>query len=86
LGDKPDAGLYFVPAGGGAEVKVDSSDLVVNNPSEVITVILSLSAGTYRVRIVTQFSGGKYLKTPRTFTFDKDLKLFQKLKFWNSFT
>ncbi|MHB9292621.1 hypothetical protein Holit_01722 [Hollandina sp. SP2] len=72
-GDKPDVGLYFVPADGGAGIKVDSSDLVVNNPSEVIAVIPALSAGTYRIRIVTQFSSGKHLKTPRTFTFDKDL-------------
>ncbi|MDR1220225.1 MAG: DUF4469 domain-containing protein [Treponema sp.] len=72
-GDKLDVGLYFVPAGSGAEVKVDPSDIVVNNPSEVIAVIPALPAGTYRVRIITQFSAGKHLKTPHTYTFDKDL-------------
>jgi hypothetical protein len=72
-GDKSEVGLYFVPAGGGAEVKVDPSDIVVNNPSEVIAVIPPLSAGTYRVRIITQYTSGKYLKTPHTYTFDKDL-------------
>jgi hypothetical protein len=49
------------------------NDIVVNNPSEVIAVIPPLSAGTYRVRIITQYTSGKPLKTPHTFTFDKDL-------------
>ncbi|MDR1324991.1 MAG: DUF4469 domain-containing protein [Treponema sp.] len=74
-GDHPDVGLYFVPTGGGAEVKVDLSDIVVNNPSELIAVIPPLSAGVYRVRIITQFSTGKHLKTPHTFTLDKDLTI-----------
>ncbi|MDR2177343.1 MAG: DUF4469 domain-containing protein, partial [Treponema sp.] len=52
-GDDPSVGLYFVPAGGGAPVKVDPSDIVVNNPSEVIAVIPSLAAGVYQVRITT---------------------------------
>lgn len=72
-GDKSEVGLYFVPAGGGGEVKVDPSDIVVNNPSELIAVIPPLSAGTYHVRIITQYSSGKNLKNPNTFTFDKDL-------------
>jgi hypothetical protein len=38
-GDHSDVGIYFVHTGGGAEVKVDPSDIVVNNPSEVIAVI-----------------------------------------------
>jgi hypothetical protein len=72
-GDHPDVGLYFVPVGGGAEVKVDPSDIVVNNPSELIAVIPPLSTGTYRVKIITQYSHGNLLKVPHTFTLDKDL-------------
>lgn len=34
-GTDPEVGLYFVPATGDA-VKVDLSDVVVNNPSELI--------------------------------------------------
>jgi malate/lactate dehydrogenase len=55
----------------GAEVKVDPSDIVVNNPSELIALIPSLTAGTYRARIVTQYSGSRLLKVPHTYTFDK---------------
>jgi hypothetical protein len=74
-GDDPAVGLYFVPAGGpaGDPVKVDPTDFVVNNPSELIAVIPALSTGAWRVRIVTQYSGGKALKIPHTFTFDKEL-------------
>jgi hypothetical protein len=71
-GDEPEVGLYFVPAAG-AIVRVDPSDIVVNNPAEVIAVIPALTAGTYRVRIVTQYTSGRLLKTPHTFTFDKPL-------------
>jgi hypothetical protein len=72
-GEQSEVGLYFVPAGGGAAVKVDPSDIVVNHPSEVIALIPPLAAGTYRVRIVTQYGPGAHLKTPRTCTFEKDL-------------
>jgi hypothetical protein len=72
-GTESEVGLYFVPTGGGAEVKVDPSDIVVNNPSELIAVIPSLSAGTYRVKIITQYAHGKLLKVPHTFVFDKSL-------------
>ncbi|MDR1985534.1 MAG: DUF4469 domain-containing protein [Treponema sp.] len=71
-GTKPEAGLYFVSSTG-SETKVDPSDIVVNNPSELIAVIPPLSPGTYRVKIVTQYSSSKLLKVPHTYTFDKDL-------------
>ncbi|MHB9295629.1 hypothetical protein PilKf_01376 [Pillotina sp. SPG140] len=71
-GDDPDVGLYFVPASG-SPVKADPSDFVINNPSEVIALIPALTSGVWQVRIVTQYSGSRDLKTPRTVTFDKDL-------------
>ncbi|MDR1221051.1 MAG: DUF4469 domain-containing protein [Treponema sp.] len=71
-GTDPDVGLYFVPSAGDV-VKVDLSDVVVNNPSELIALIPALPAGTYRVRIVTQYSSGKFLKVPHICLFDKEL-------------
>ncbi|MDR0645398.1 MAG: DUF4469 domain-containing protein [Treponema sp.] len=71
-GASEDVGLYFVPETG-APIKGDPSDIVVNNPSELIAVIPPLTDGVYRVRIITQYSSGKLLKVPHTFTFDKDL-------------
>jgi hypothetical protein len=72
-GSDPAVGLYFVPDAGGNAVKVDASDVVVNRPSELIAVIPALAAGSYQVRIITQYTGGKALKTPHTVTFEKPL-------------
>ncbi|GHU30817.1 hypothetical protein FACS1894172_04710 [Spirochaetia bacterium] len=72
-GDKPENGLYFVSATGEA-VKVEASDIVVNNPSEIIAVIPELAAGLYQVQLVTQYSGGgKKRKEPQTVMFNKPL-------------
>ena len=71
-GEHTENGLYFVPASGDP-VKVDPTDIVVNNPSEIIAVIPALATGTYRVRIVTQYSGSRDLKTSKTATYEKDL-------------
>jgi hypothetical protein len=75
-GDEPEVGLYLVPATGDA-VKVDMSDIIVNNPSELIALTPALPAGVYRVRIVTQYTSGNFLKVPHTFTFDKELTVEQ---------
>ncbi|MHB9296535.1 hypothetical protein PilKf_02308 [Pillotina sp. SPG140] len=72
VGDNPDVGLYFVPASG-TPVKADPSDFVINNPSELIVLIPALTPGVWHVRIVTQYSSSKIIKTPRTVTFDKEL-------------
>ncbi|MDR1219507.1 MAG: DUF4469 domain-containing protein [Treponema sp.] len=75
-GDDPEVGLYLVPTTGDA-VKVDMSDVIVNNPSELIALTPSLPAGAYRLRIVTQYTSGNFLKVPHTFTFDKELTVEQ---------
>jgi hypothetical protein len=72
-GDDAAVGLFFEPEAGGAPVPVDSSDIVVNHPMELIAVIPALASGTYRLKIVTQYSGGTPLKHPHTATFDKPL-------------
>jgi len=72
--DHPGVGVYFVPQGGGERVKVDPSDIVINNPSELLVVTPALTAGAYKLEIVTQFAAGKILlKEPRTAIFDKIL-------------
>jgi hypothetical protein len=56
---------------------VDNSDIVNNYPSELIIVIPSLEAGTYKLDVTTQFSSSgsnkHLLKEPRTAIFDKVL-------------
>jgi len=67
-GDNEQNGVYFVNQGTSERVKVDSTDIVNNNPSELIIVIPALVAGEYKLEITTQFSAtnGKLLKEPRT--------------------
>jgi len=73
-GDNPANGVYFVSQATQERIKVDASDMVTNNPSELIIVIPALAAGTYRMEVTTQFSAGiALLKEPRTVIFDKAL-------------
>jgi hypothetical protein len=52
---------------------VDESDIVTNNPSEVIVMIPELAAGTYLLEVTTQYTVGALLKEPRTAKFDRTL-------------
>ncbi len=62
-GDNPACGLWFV-AENGEETK--ATVFINNKPSNVIAMIPALAAGSYRVKIVTQYNGsGKGLKTPK---------------------
>ncbi|WP_374458572.1 DNA-binding domain-containing protein [Chryseobacterium taeanense] len=72
-GEDTSVGVYFVDITTQARTKVDSSDIVTNNPSEIIVVIPELAAGTYNLEVVTQYGGGTLLKDARTATLDKIL-------------
>jgi hypothetical protein len=74
VGTDAAVGIYFVNATDGARVQVDPTDIVTNNPSELMVVIPALSVGTYNLQVVTQYSGTTtLLKNPRIITFDKPL-------------
>jgi hypothetical protein len=73
-GTEVEVGVYFVNTTDGTRTKVDPTDIVTNNPSELMVVIPALSAGTYNVQVITQYTGSKTpLKNARTITFDKPL-------------
>jgi len=74
-GDNEQNGVYFVNTQTNERVKVDSTDIVNNNPSELLVVTPALAAGEYKIEIITQFSGsgGKVLKEPRNATLEKVL-------------
>jgi hypothetical protein len=73
VGDNPSNGVYFINDQG-VSTKVDQSDIVTNNPSELIIVIPELPAGTYHLSVTTQFTtSAKVLKEPRSATFDRPL-------------
>jgi hypothetical protein len=65
-GEDPACGVWFVAEADGARVNI-TEHLAVNRTSELVGVIPPLTAGTYRLEVVTQFTGsGVLLKEPRT--------------------
>ena len=66
-------GVYFVDTTTQARTAVDATDIVTNNPSEVIIVTPALAAGTYTIEVVTQYAQGSLLKEPRTAGLEKIL-------------
>ncbi|PZU80686.1 MAG: hypothetical protein DI529_16360 [Chryseobacterium sp.] len=72
-GENAANGIYFVNTTTNARTQVEASDMVINNPSELIVIIPDLTAGTYALEVVTQFASSTLLKEPRTAVFDKIL-------------
>ncbi|MDR0420506.1 MAG: DUF4469 domain-containing protein [Prevotellaceae bacterium] len=67
-------GVYFINTDTAERTKVDASDVVINNPAELMVVIPELSEGAYQVEVTTQFSGSSIpLKASRSAIFDKIL-------------
>jgi hypothetical protein len=64
-------GIYFVNQTTDERIRVDNSDLALNNPSEVIVRTPYLTAGTYRLEIITQYSPSVLLKGSKMAVFDK---------------
>jgi len=73
-GDNPANGVFFISQDTQERIRVETDDIVTNNPSELIIVIPALAPGAYRVEVVTQFStGGAVLKEPKSALFDRTL-------------
>lgn len=74
-GESEMIGVYFTNLTTHERIAVELSDMVINNPSELIIIIPSLDAGSYHLEVVTQYSSGgsTFLKNPRTGIFDKEL-------------
>jgi hypothetical protein len=74
-GDNPAVGVCFVNQATSERVKVEASEIVTNNPAELIIVTPVLVAGTYSLEVASQFSGSSnsLLKEPRTSVLDKVL-------------
>jgi len=73
-GDNPAVGVYFVNQVTSERVKVEASEIVTNNPAELIIVTPQLPAGTYSLEVASQYAGGGVnLKEPRTSVLDKIL-------------
>lgn len=73
VGENPDNGVYFINTADNTRTKVDPTDIVTNNPAELMIVVPELKAGTYKVEVVTQYGGTTLLKDPRTCRFERIL-------------
>jgi hypothetical protein len=74
VGDKPGVGIRFTSVNGYGTIQVPASDIVINNPSELLIIIPQLPQGAYKLEVTTQFSGNPtWLKEPRTCLFDSVL-------------
>lgn len=69
-GDHPDCGVYFVHESGDT---LKTQVIAQNKPKSLIVLIPMLSAGNYTLKVVTQFTRGTLLKSPRAYSFSKTL-------------
>jgi len=73
-GDNSDVGVYFVNQTTSERIKVEASEIVTNNPSELIIVIPELAGGTYSLEVVSQYAGNNTsIKKRRTSVLNKTL-------------
>jgi hypothetical protein len=71
-GDDPNVGVYFI-AENNDRIKVDTEDVVINNPSELLIRIPDLRPGIYKLEVATQYAVSSLLKEPRSVVFEKSL-------------
>jgi hypothetical protein len=65
-GDKPGVGVYFVSAADPSERINVAGHLAENSASKLIGPIPPLSAGEWKIEVITQYTRGTDLKEPRT--------------------
>jgi hypothetical protein len=71
VGDNASVGLYFVSSDG---TETKASTIITNKPSRVIAIVPALKTGMYKVKVVTQFSNSKIMKTVKEVVYNKPLK------------
>ncbi|MDR1878522.1 MAG: DUF4469 domain-containing protein [Bacteroidales bacterium] len=72
-GDNEANGVCFINQATQKRIKVDKSDVLTNNPSELIVLIPDLPSGSYKLEITTQCAMGAVLKEPHTTVLNKIL-------------
>jgi hypothetical protein len=73
-GENRQNGIYFTNEVSGSRTKIENTNIVNNNPSELIIITPKLSAGKYKIEIVTQYTTAQYaMKEPKKAVFDKAL-------------
>lgn len=73
VGEDPKVGVFFINMDTNAINPIDKTDIVTNNPSELIVVTPNLPQGSYTLQVITQFTSKGLLKKARTVVFNKEL-------------
>ena len=74
VGDHPDVGVRLRHLATDALTLIPLADLAINQPRHLLLLIPTLSAGTYRLELTTQFSENfGQLKAPVTTIFKRNL-------------
>ncbi|NJO68355.1 MAG: DUF4469 domain-containing protein [Bacteroidetes bacterium] len=68
-----ETGVYLNRLETEERIKIETQDLVVNHPSELMIVLPDLLPGKYKLEVVTQYSGNALLKAPRSCVFEEIL-------------
>ena len=71
VGDDPDCGISFIDTTTRAAIKLEMTDIVINEPSRLLILVpTTMPAGEYELSVTTQYSGGNStLKQPRSIIF-----------------
>jgi hypothetical protein len=74
VGDKAEVGVYFVSVADPSQRVKVSGHLAENAANKLIGIIPALSAGTWKLEIVTQYTtGSTFLKEPRVLELPREL-------------
>lgn len=74
IGNDPNNGIFLINTTNNIRTRIEHQDIVVNRPSELIIIVPTLAAGSYRLEVATQYtSSSKLLKASRIISFDKEL-------------
>ena len=71
VGDDGECGVWFIHEDGTRE---RMQIMIENKPSRIIGMIPNLLPGIWRIMIVTQYTGGVQLKTPRSYIYPRPLE------------
>lgn len=71
VGEAPENGVWLINQADNK--RTQCTQLIANNPKEVLAMVPALTAGEYMLEIITQYSAGSMLKSPRTTSFEQIL-------------
>jgi hypothetical protein len=78
-GDNEACGIAFVNTTTQEAIKLNTPDIVLNEPSRLLIFVpASLAAGEYELTVTTQYSGSnRLLAQPRSVTFSQSIVIMQ---------